>query len=72
MISARAGGLLLGVAGAAVPDTFSERHAGSFLRGVAIAAWAAASHVPACRDKRVATLAIGARRGRELHCRYFP
>lgn len=47
MIAAGASGLLLGVAGAAVPNTFPERHAGSFHRADAISASTAARHVPA-------------------------
>ncbi|HXU90506.1 MAG TPA: hypothetical protein VFQ62_16760, partial [Methylomirabilota bacterium] len=48
MISACAGGLFLGVAGAAVPNTLPEGHAGSFHRADAISASTSASHVPAC------------------------
>ena len=72
MCAAGAGRLFLGVAGAAVPDTLSERHAGSFHRGVANSAWRTASAMPASRVRSVATLPHRGRSGRERRCRLFP
>jgi hypothetical protein len=72
MCAAGAGRLLLGVAGASVPDTLSERHAGSFHRGVANSASRVASAMPAWRASFVATLPHRGRSGREPRCRLFP
>ena len=69
MIPARAGRLFLGVTGAAVPNTFSERHAGSFHRATAISATTGARHVPVSREQR--RIRDEAER-RELRCGLLP
>lgn len=72
MAPAGSGRFLLGVAGAAVPDTFPERHAGSFRRARAISASASARRVPVSRARSVARLQLGRRRQREDACRVLP
>jgi hypothetical protein len=70
--SAGAGGLLLGVAGATVPNAFSKRHADSFRRAAAIAASAAARHMPVSRACITARFCDDPRAHREVRCRLLP
>jgi hypothetical protein len=72
MGAAGPGGFLLGVAGATIPNAFSERHAISFRRDGSHAASAGARHVPACQAPRVAVLPTDAPRRREVGCRLLP
>ena len=66
------GGLLLGVTGAAVPDTLSERHAVSFRRGCANVACAGARRMPVPGARRVAGFGRAGRTRREVRYRIFP
>jgi hypothetical protein len=65
------GGLLLGVTGATIPDTLSERHAVSFRRGGANAACAGAMRVPVPGARSAAALDDATRPQREVRCRVF-
>ena len=70
--SAGASGFLLGVASATVPNTFAERHAGSFHRAAAIAASGSARHVPVSAAFVSARLRRGDRHDTEVRFRFFP
>ena len=70
--AARPGGFLLGVAGAAIPNAFSERHAISFRRGSANSRVGGASDMPASPVRCIAVLTVAGRAGREVRCRLLP